>query len=733
MSSLTESGENNNSEHGRDLLVALLQMQAAFLAVTVALSIVLFESLGTRRTLAFGYTSLIAQTTRGLNFTAGVVILLATTILSLVFVPTILAAYVTSGMVLLLLMYLLLIYHRYNDVVTNPDSRSGIAEARILDQFGRSIEERYEYDRANARYHKIGRDIGFREELKLRGLAVRLELDYNDILYRDDNPFREEYLTTRIRHGIPFFRIVALSDGRLLDANIRLIVSLLGELLSDYCNKHDVDMPSDPVLHDACQFELLIAIGHQVRRGQSIASVELPPIDHRSWYRPPPYIMTGLRECLVIRSEADIGQSALALMDTAVQRSLETGDYGEVRVGLRLYVGALANLHRYESAVRRCQEIIPTLHLDPSRSLDRLDAYRDLMTQLTTHLGMLSQRRDEAELDIARELGHFVARTLGETSSSTVVLTLLERIQHDYQFDVKLSPFLGRCPKELAFDVCKAALPSMGTHQGARSVQVGSFTKVLVGELSIRTIARMLEDKDASLVTPYTRDLDDVYRSVLLACQATLAELATTMIASSSHVPMASCMSNMLSAVEPLGDFVEEVRPQFIADTLPSQYAEFTSSIVVFYDELRVSQLSFWLMCIIIAEDRGAPWVVDLSLTCADLLYRHATDRGLRLSSAFPGPTHRDRLGLPSADQLINQERSLVMAWMERAHSSAEEVASCAREAYVLKLKYRFGDDADWWWPLLADTRHRLMHTWRMAVRDRDVSEGIALAVQRLS
>lgn len=232
----------NSTEHGRDLLIALLQMQAALLAITIALSIILSEALETRRILGLGYVSLVAKTTRGLSFTTAVVILLTLTIAALALVPTVLAAYVISVLVLGILIYFFVIYRRYNDVIMDLDSRTRIAEEHILDQLGQSVARSYRYDQANALYRIIGDDVEQRST-SLTGhpsAKIRLDLDYNDILYRDDNPFRDDFLIGRIRRGAPFFRLDSSSEGRLIDVDVRSLVSTLESLVSDFCGQHEL-------------------------------------------------------------------------------------------------------------------------------------------------------------------------------------------------------------------------------------------------------------------------------------------------------------------------------------------------------------------------------------------------------------------------------------------------------------------------------------------------------------
>ena len=722
----------DSTEHGRDLLIALLQMQAALLAITIALSIILSEALETRRILGLGYMSLVAKTTRGLNFTAAVVILLTLTILSLALVPTVLAAYTISALALGILVYFLVIYRRYNDVITDPESRSRIAEEHILDKLGQSVSQGYGYDQANALYSAIGSEL--REgNPRLTGhpsAKICLDLDYNDILYRDDNPFRDDFLVSRIRRGRPFFRLDSSSHGRLTDVDIRSLVSIMEDLVKDFCNQHKLLADDQTGLDTTFYFELVIAMGHFMRKGQSIATLQFPPVDHRSRYRPPPYLMKRLRECLVVRSEPDAGRLALEAMDAAIQRSLKDDDYTEIRIALRIYVAALADLHRYEGAVRRCDEIIPTLHLHPSDSLDRLDAYRDVTQRFTQCLDELSRRTDDASLQVARELGYIAALSLGETSSSEVIVDLLKEVREDHHGTIHVSRSFGCCPQDLAFDVCSGLIRTTSTPDD--DYAVGSFRvgEAVLTAFSSRIIARMLADSDIWRTTEYAREQDKMFRSVLVFSQATFASLAATMVDLRSSEPMVSCFSAMLSSVASLGDFVEEIRQEAGSNRRQTQYSEFTHSIVTFYDELRTLQLAFWLMCIVIAQDSEASWSADLPQECAALLDREALERSSRLELTFPGPMLRQEMGLPSRDDLIGLYRLQMSALLQEARASTGVVASSAREGYLTSTRYRFSDDADWWWPLLAENAHDFMRTWRTAVRDRDISVEIDQAAE---
>lgn len=714
----------DSTEHGRDLLVALLQMQAALLAITIALSIILSEALETRRILGLGYMSLVARTTRGLNFTAAVVILLTLTILSLALVPTVLAAYTIAALALGILVYFFVIYRRYNDVLTDLESRSRIAEENILDKLGQSVSQGYGYDQANALYSTIGSELR-QGNPRLAGYPsakICLDLDYNDILYRDDNPFRDDFLVSRIHRGRPFFRLGSSSQGRLTDVDMRSLVSTMEDLVRNFCDQHELLADDQTGLDTTFYFELVVAIGHFMRRGQSIATLKFPPVDHRSRYRPPSYLMKRLRRCLVVRSEPDAGRLALEAMDAAIQKSLKDDDYTEIRIALRIYVAALADLHRYEGAVRRCDEIIPTLHLHPSHSLDRLDAYRDVTQRFTQCLHELSRRTDDASLQVARELGYIAALSLGEASSSEVIIDLLKELRKDHHGTIRVSKSFGCCPQDLAFDVCSGLIRTTSIPHDDYTIGAFRIGEAVLTAFSARIIARMLADSDIWRTTEYAREQDKMFRSVLMFSQATFASLAAAMVDLRSSRPMVSCFSAMLSSVESLGDFVEEIRQEAGSDRRQTQYSEFTHSIVTFYDELRTVQLALWLMCVIIAHDSEASWSTDLPQECAELLDREALERSSRLELTFPGPVRRQEMGLPSRDDLAKVYRLQMSALLQKAKASTSVVANSAREGYVTSSRYRFSDNADWWWPLLAENAHDFMNTWRTAVRDRDIS-----------
>lgn len=442
--------------------------------------------------------------------------------------------------------------------------------------------------------------------------------------------------------------------------------------------------------------------------------------------------MIRLRECLVVRSEPDAGRSALEAMDAAIQNSLKDGDYTEIRIALRIHVAALADLHRYEGVVRRCDEIIPTLHLHPSRSLDRFDAYRDVKQRFAQCLGELSRTADNASLQVARELGYITALSLGEVSSSEVILDLLKEIRNDHHGTIRVSRSFGCCPQDLAFDVCSGLIQTNRIQHDDGAVGLVRFGEAMLTELSVRIVARMLADSDVSRTSEYARERDKMFRSVLVFSQATFASAAATMVDLPSSGPIVASLSAMLSSAESLGDFVEEIRPEAEFNRRQTQYSEFTRSIVKFYDELRTVQLSLWLMCIVIVQDSKASWSKDLPRECAELLDREALERSSRLELAFPGPVHRKEIGMPLRDEFTRVQRSQILVWLQRAIVSTNAVANSACVGYVMSSRYRFNDDVDWWWPLLSNNAHDFMNTWRLAVRDRDISDELDLAAEAI-
>ena len=588
----------------RNSSIALLQIQGTLLAIAVALFVFVVTGLRRNNVLGAGIVATVVRQPYQQGFVVLVAISLFVTMSSLLVLPSWNSLVLSTALTIVSIAALLQVYGRNYGAIFARDNYDRLARRYLTTNLADSICAHDEIDYANAELarRKLHQEVSFVRHGRWT-IGLELGLDYNEVTKGDQNEFRRQFLSFRIKRGNVLHQLVAQEDKYLVDIRARRLVRLLRSLLAQVLR--DPRTKIEPILDKVgLKFEIYRPIGSYFRRGEPFASIDFWGIEVFPQGAITTDILKAIQAECVFHAASPTSTGVLDDLDRVAEMALYASGSHELEVVLDVLGDALADLYRYEVQMRSVPDNnrrIPTTHQHPTTSLMRIPMFGHVTDQMTRHLSGLAIADN---IDRSRVVGAF-ARTL---SYNVGVHSGVKSLASPRQSRATIFPGkrMSRggaavCPADYIDQVVRIACDTIRGSRKASYERQLSLTIALLSTIADYLVIRLLDKGNETITSVKGQSLYDneVYRALVVTI-AGFGALEFLRRDKGSASTRQTILGSQWRALARLARFVEDIVASNAKGGVSDSYVQFIDELLDAYDDLRTECIT---ACLISALD----------------------------------------------------------------------------------------------------------------------------------